>query len=54
MYKLIVTKNAYDYLTGDSDVAGINFMVDDIEEALAHVETFVKKQFAVIVEEDTY
>lgn len=53
MYKLIITKNAYEYLNGDS-VEGINFMVDDIEEALAHVETFVKKQFAIIVEEDTY
>ena len=52
MYTLIITKNAYEYLNGDS-VEGINFMVDDIEEALAHVETFVKKQFAIIVEEVT-
>lgn len=52
MYTLIITKNAYEYLNGDS-VEGINFMVDDIEEALAHVETFVKKQFAVIVEDVT-
>lgn len=52
MYTLIITKNAYEYLNGDS-VEGINFMVDDIEEALAHVETFVQKQFAVIVEDVT-
>lgn len=52
MYKLIVTENAYDYLNGDS-VAGIEYLVDSIEEAQVHVNVFAKKQFTVIVEEVT-
>lgn len=53
MYKLIVTENAYDYLNGVGTNEGINFIVDDMNEALDYVETFVQKQFAVIVEEVT-
>lgn len=52
MYKLTITKNAYDYLTGGS-VEGITFVVDGIEEASVHVNVFAKKQFTVIVEEVT-
>lgn len=52
MYKVIVTKNAYDYLSGDS-VGGIEYIVDSIEEAQVHVNVFAKKQFTVIVEEVT-
>ena len=53
MYKLIVTENAYDYLNGVGTNKGINFIVDDIDEALDYLEAFVQKQFAVIVEEGT-
>ena len=52
MYKLIVTENVYEYLNGDS-VAGIEYLVDSIEEAQVHVNVFAKKQFTVIVEEVT-
>ena len=52
MYTLIITKNAYEYLNGDS-VEGINFIVDDINEALDYAKAFVQKQFAVIVQDVT-
>lgn len=53
MYKVIITDNAQDYLKGDCTANGISFAAVDIEEVLATVNAFVKRQFAVIVEEVT-
>lgn len=52
MYRVIVTKNAYDYLTGNND-EGIDYTVDSIEEAQVHVNVFARKQFTVIIKEVT-